>query len=418
MEYIGSKNLTLLIRDAFKLIDRRLMDHGSKTSYLFCKMLECTEKYEKFEIADFSILATLHDIGAYKTDNLNDMLRFEVKDYLPHSIYGHLFMKYLSPFEEESGIILYHGTDYSKLKDINYKFKEEAAMLNLAEKTVIYYTALGDKFKPEMFQDYSGTKFSPLSLELLSKIIEKDDVLHRLTTEEYQKDMDEIIKYVIFSDEEKNKYLNMLMYCMGFRSEYTVVDTVTCIEVAKEIGKYMKLKDEEQEQLYYGTLVHDMGMLSIPRSIIDAARKLTPEEFAKMQTHVTIAEKIFNNRLDEKVSSIALAHHERSDGSGYPKKLKESQITKLQAILQVADTMTSLINKRSYRPSLDKEKIQMILREELQKRKFRREVVMVVLENYDEIIEAVGPEVNETLATHRKLQEQYVQVYKILHVKK
>ena len=76
-EYINSRNLTYLITDSFKLIDRRLMDHGLKTAYIFCRMLELTGKYEKFEIADFAILGMLHDIGAYKTDNLNDMLKFE-----------------------------------------------------------------------------------------------------------------------------------------------------------------------------------------------------------------------------------------------------------------------------------------------------------------------------------------------------
>ena len=96
IEYITSKNLFLLIRDTLKLIDRRLMDHGSRVSYIMYKMLQCKGGYEPFELADIVLLATLHDIGAYKTDNIGDMLRFETRDYLQHSVYGFLFIKYFA----------------------------------------------------------------------------------------------------------------------------------------------------------------------------------------------------------------------------------------------------------------------------------------------------------------------------------
>ena len=78
MEYISSKNIFLLLRDTLKLIDRRPMDHGSRVGYLFCKMLECKGGYEQFELADFLMLATLHDIGAYKTDKMGDRLNYEL----------------------------------------------------------------------------------------------------------------------------------------------------------------------------------------------------------------------------------------------------------------------------------------------------------------------------------------------------
>lgn len=414
-EYIKSKDLTLLIRDAFKLIDKRLMDHGTKTAYIFCKMLECMDKYEKFEIADFSILATLHDIGAYKTDNLNDMLRFEAKDYLPHSIYGYLFLKCLSPFEDISKIILYHNSDYSKIKNFDYGYIEEASCLNLAEKVAIYHTALRDRFNPSMFNQYAGTKYSDMAIQLFAEAIEKHNVIERLNSGEYLEDLEDIVDYVIFSDDEKNKYLQMLMYCTGFRSENSVVDTVTTICVCKEIATYMGCSKSDKELLYYGALVHDIGMLAIPYSIIEATRKLTPEEYARMQKHVEIEEEMFEGRLIPEVIKIATAHHERGDGSGYPKKLKESQMNILQGILQVADTVTGLVNKRSYRVPHSKESVISILKEDSGKRKYRKDVVDVFVTYYDEIMGVVSRESEEILSTHRKIKIQYEQVYKALN---
>lgn len=413
-EYISSRDLTYLITDSFKLIDRRLMDHGSKTAYIFCKMLELTGKYEKFEIADFAILGLLHDIGAYKTDNLNDMLKFEAKEYLPHSIYGYLFMKYLSPLEEQSKIILYHNTDYSMMEKIDYVYKEEASFLNLAEKVAIYFNALGSAYAPNMFDKFAGRKFSPRALELYKQAIEQFDILKKLSSETYLKEMEEIVDYAIFSDAEIDKYLSMLMYCTGFRSENSVIDTVTTVCICKELGKYMNCSKQELRMLYYGALVHDIGMLAIPKSIIDAARKLTPEELARMRTHVEIVENLLDGRMAKEVADIATAHHERGDGSGYSKGLTGQDINIMQAILQVADTVTGMTNKRSYRLPFPKEKVISILLEDSLKGKYRQDVVDVIVTYYDDIMGIVANESQEILSTHRKLREQFEQVYRNL----
>ena len=106
MEYIHSKDIFLLMRDTLKLVDRKSMDHGSRVAYYLYKMLECKGGYEKFELADFVFLASLHDIGAYKTENLKDMLQYEFRETMAHSVYGYLVFKNLSPLSELAQIIL------------------------------------------------------------------------------------------------------------------------------------------------------------------------------------------------------------------------------------------------------------------------------------------------------------------------
>ena len=87
IEYITSKNLFYLICDTLKLMDESLIKHGTRVSYIMSKMLECKGGYEKFEIADFMLLGVLHDIGAYKTDDVRKQLTYEAKNPVPHSIY-------------------------------------------------------------------------------------------------------------------------------------------------------------------------------------------------------------------------------------------------------------------------------------------------------------------------------------------
>ena len=68
MEYIKSKDIYLLMRDILKLINPTLMEHGSRVAYIVYKMLQEENRYEEFELADIVMVATMHDIGAYKTE--------------------------------------------------------------------------------------------------------------------------------------------------------------------------------------------------------------------------------------------------------------------------------------------------------------------------------------------------------------
>lgn len=414
MEYIKSKEIFLLMRDTLKLIHPRLMEHGSRVAYMVYKMLEGKGGYEEFELADIVMVATLHDIGAYKTEpsNLNDVLRYESRDSVAHTIYGYLFFKYLSPVEELAKVIMYHHMDYDQLEKVDYPYKELAAYINIAEKMDIYFKAMGSQFDMHMFQKQAGTKLSAEGLEQFYQTAVKYDIFEKIQSDEYKKELDYIVDFMIFSNENKKKFLEMLMYCVGFRSEYSVVDTITTVCISEEIADKMLLNEEEKELLYYGALIHDLGMLAIPREIIEAPRKLEPEEIKLLRTHVAIAEKFLRKRMREDVIEIAISHHERADGSGYPRKLKDSQMNHMQKILQVADTVTGLTNKRSYREPLHKDQVIAILNEEVTKNRLNRQIVNTFIRFYDTIMERVQTESAEIMKMYQTLNYQYDQVSK------
>lgn len=407
MEYISSKNIFLLLRDTLKLIDRRPMDHGSRAGYLFCKMLECKGGYEQFELADFLMLATLHDIGAYKTDKMGDKLSYEFRDPMPHSIYGFLFLKNISPLADFAKMVLKHRVPCSGMQDGNFTLAEETEILKLAEAAEIFHMAMGDNFSHKIFRRQAETMYSAKSLDLLDEAVEKYDVFSKLTDESYQKELDGLLEYMIFTNEDKKKYIEMLMFCIGFRSENVLVDAVTTLHIAEEIGKRTELDDERREKLYYGTLIHDIGMLSVSSQIIDAPRKLTDDEINVMRSHVEREEKILLNRMDPDVVDIAVAHHERLDGSGYPKGLKKHQMNTEQFILQVADVVTALTCKRSYHSVCDKEKVVEILFEEADKGRLNSDIVNCFYDSYDEIMEKVSSEVDVALEKYRNLNKKY-----------
>ncbi|MDO4303305.1 MAG: HD domain-containing protein [Bacillota bacterium] len=410
MKYIHSKDIFLLMRDTLKMIDRRAMDHGSRVAYYLYKMLECRGGYEKFELADLVFLASLHDIGAYKTENLKNLIGYECREPMPHATYGYLVFKHLSPIRELAAVILYHHTDYSQLEKLNYEYKDIAAFLNLAEKVDIFSGAMKDSFDMGLFRRQSGTVFSPEAVELFEKAVQTYDILNKVNSGEYKAELLEIVDYMIFNNEDKKKFLEMLMYCQGFKSEKAVVDTVTCICISEILGQKMHLSELELEQLYYGSLLHDIGMLAIPREIIEAPRKLTADEYEKVKMHVHLGEKMLNNRMAEEIVKIVAAHHERCDGSGYPRRLRGTQMNHSQEIIQLADTVTALWGQRAYRAPFDKKEVLSLIRTEADGGKYSKAAVKIFLDSYDEIMEKVKKRSDEIMVTYRKLNQQYNQV--------
>lgn len=95
---LGDTVMTL--QKVFDCMDERLEKHGERVAYLVLKLMKEKGCYDKETIRAMVILVFLHDIGAYKTENLDDLLKFEVEYPHEHSIYGYLFLKRFSPYEE------------------------------------------------------------------------------------------------------------------------------------------------------------------------------------------------------------------------------------------------------------------------------------------------------------------------------
>lgn len=120
------------------------------------------------------------------------------------------------------------------------------------------------------------------------------------------------------------------------------------VEVAREIG----LSEEEIETLRYASPMHDIGKIAIPDAILKKPGKLTPAEWEVMKTHTVIGSKIFQNSRSpilRAAAQIALTHHEKYDGTGYPRGLKGEEIPVFGRITAVVDVFDAVLSKRCYK---------------------------------------------------------------------
>lgn len=412
MDYISSKNIFYLIRDTLRLIDGRVMEHGSRTAYIVYKMLQCKGGLEDFEMADVAMLVTLHDIGVYKTDDPGDMLRYEGRDYMPHSIYGYLFLKYLSPLEKESKVLLYHHTDYNQLLRLEQdeQIRQYASFLNIAEKMDIYHNAMGSKFDYLMFNKYAGNKLSGEGLLLFYRAVKQEGILDKLKDGTYKEELDDLFENLIFTNEDKRKYMQMLMHCIGFISEIYAVCSHVCAYVSGELGKKYMLTDYEQEILYYASLLHDIGMLTLPKDMINAHRRIDEEEMKILRTHVDHTEELLRGRMKDEIVNLAISHHERGDGTGYPRHITDAEQNKLQRILQVADKVSALSLDWNFRAAKTKQELIDQISQKAAKKKLNPQVTNTMITFYDEIMGNAKVRLQEAMAMYRKLNDDFERI--------
>lgn len=140
-DHIENKSLFEIIRRTCNCVDKRLMDHGLRVAYIVSIIMRKIGKQNTDKLRDICFLTMLHDIGAYKTEEISSMLVFETEDMWNHSIYGYLFLKYFSPLQDIAPAVLYHHTPWKEIKDESYisdEIKLISQVIHIADRIDVF----------------------------------------------------------------------------------------------------------------------------------------------------------------------------------------------------------------------------------------------------------------------------------------
>jgi len=215
----------------------------------------------------------------------------------------------------------------------------------------------------------------------------------------YAQDLTEVYK----SEKEKRKELkaanrelqhayqdtiHRLVLAAEFKDEDTGNHITRISRYSALIAQKLGLKDSEIQNILYAAPMHDVGKIGVPEHILLKPGKLSDAEFEVVKTHTTIGAKILANSKAEVLQiaqKIAIAHHEKWNGKGYPQGLSGKKIPLTARIVAIVDTFDALTTRRPYKDPYPVEVACDIIRKETGQH-FDPDVVEVFLEHIDEVL--------------------------------
>jgi HD-GYP domain-containing protein (c-di-GMP phosphodiesterase class II) len=215
------------------------------------------------------------------------------------------------------------------------------------------------------------------AVSVVAKAMKTVCVSGRVDIREVKDTVEAIIDDILLNKDVLYNFSNIYSY-----DDYTLEHSVNVSILSILMGISKSYCRAELVDLGIGALLHDVGKIHIEKSILDKPDKLTEEEFEEVKKHPLCGYEtlIQNDEINPEAALVALQHHERLDGTGYPKGSKEGDIGDFAKITAVSDTYDALLADRVYRKAVSFDEAVDIIRDG-RKTKFDESIVEAFLEN-------------------------------------
>ena len=242
--------------------------------------------------------------------------------------------------------------------------RDQEKLLILAEQAMYISQAKG--YKEGMSAIVSSSDFNFWADDALNSFAEVIAKRHAQLGIDFEEEL--VHKFnneKIISQNHLLELANSLAGAIDAKDPYTKGHSTSVSRYSEALARAINLPEDQVQKIKLGALLHDVGKIGIPETVLKKPDKLSDEEWQIMKQHPVIgAEKVLapNEALRELIPMVKY-HHEHLDGSGYPEQLKGDEIPIEARIIAVADTYHALISDRPYRKGMSVEKACEILKE-------------------------------------------------------
>lgn len=398
-----------MLNKAINSVDVRFLEHGDRVAYIMLNLMKAAGTYSDEQMLKICVVSIFHDIGAYKVIERDNLLKVDMESPIDHAVYGALFIKRFSPLHEYCDIILTHHftLDYYRKRNMDI-ISYEGLLLSFAD----YFDRIS--LNNIQFNEESSRRFYlEEHFELFRKADNLYDFVNKLSDGRYIEELEDFFKNRYVNKEKVMSYCKMLSYAIDFRSESTVIHTITVEAISEQLAMLCGINDKELSLIKICAVLHDIGKIAIPIEILEKPGKLTEEEFAIMKNHSIVGYDILSELNMNEIRDIATLHHEKLDGSGYPFGLKDNEITKEMRIVSIADIVSALIGNRSYKKSFSKSKIIDILNGMAAENKIDADITSLFINNYDYIIDESMKQCSSVMNKYLNIKCEYKKLLEI-----
>ena len=225
----------------------------------------------------------------------------------------------------------------------------------LSETELLKNTRIAE-LKPKSQTMVRSKEFMEFQVDyLLAKDALCDAFANLTKNKEYHIDERDLVKKIstLYASRKTITELFDMIYQMRSIEDSIYSHSVNVALISRMIGRWLYLDASDLDVLTCCGLLHDIGKLAIPESILNKPSKLTDEEFELIKSHPKIGyDMLRNQNIDNRIKQSALMHHERYDGSGYPSGLSSELLVDFAMIVAIADVYDAMTATRSYREPL------------------------------------------------------------------
>ena len=265
-------------------------------------------------------------------DQMNNTHVYALALISPTALDGNVFhsLRSIKSFDPDMSVIL-----LAKLGDT-------ASILPLIHKGIVDYVASPDNI---------ASIFSAIKSEFQKQDLLKKSELRLKKYRALKAEQKKYFKRAADLEEVYDTTLENLMAAMDLRDVETYGHSKTVARYTQLLAHIMGFQDRAQlDNIRKGSLLHDVGKIAIPDSILKKVKPLTAKEWEKIKLHPALGYGLIKEiKMVDEVGNIILYHHERYDGKGYPKRLKEDKIPVEARIFALADALDAITSHRPYR---------------------------------------------------------------------
>jgi len=231
-------------------------------------------------------------------------------------------------------------------------------IMNLCQTLEVFVTLNGVSDAFQVLRDRSGSWFDPELVRAAGELEEDQELWKILEQDRVRESVMEMepLSISLYADEAKlDNVCEAFASVIDTKSPYTHSHSRAVTSVAVAISQRLALPEEQVTLVRRAALLHDIGKLSVPNNILDKRGKLTAAEWETVRLHPYYTQRILERiRGFQHLAFVASSHHERLDGSGYFRNLRNAQIPPASRAIAVADVYDALSSKRPYRGALSK----------------------------------------------------------------
>lgn len=215
----------------------------------------------------------------------------------------------------------------------------------------------------------SGVWFDPELVGLFKELVQDPQFIAGLTAVDVKTKVMNLAPAqasIMLDDEYFDCIVSAFGKIVDAKSPYTSGHSQRVGVYAELIAQELQLNADERKWVKRAALLHDLGKLGVSNSILDKPGKLDEDEWLAVQKHAHYTEVILNEITPLKpLAAISAAHHEKLDGTGYPKGLQSDEIPLITRIITTADIFDAISAERPYRAAMPVSKVLSIMRENL-----------------------------------------------------